>query len=62
MMVIQEERTHKIFRLANKLLSKQSISIPLIMHMNSKPFYFMEIFYDYLQPASRQKIMPRSIK
>ena len=44
MMVIQEERTHKIFRLANKLLLKQFISIPLIMHMNSKPFYFMEIF------------------
>ena len=55
MMVIQEERTHKIFRLANKLLSKQSISIPLIMHMNSKPFYFYGIFYDYLQLVSRQK-------
>ena len=55
MMVIQEERTHKIFRLANKLLLKQSISIPLIMHMNSKPFLFLWKFYDYLQPTSRQE-------
>ena len=40
MMVIQEEGTHKILRLANELLSKQSLSMSLMMHI-----ILVSIFY-----------------
>ena len=56
MMVIQEERIHKRFLLAFKLLSKHSISMSLIMHIILVSI-FMEYFYDYLQQASRQEEM-----
>ena len=50
MMVIQEEGTHKILRLANELLSKQSLSMSLMMHIILVSIFtehFMMIFHEH---------------